>query len=142
MTQTQDSTQTAAADTPVAVETPPAQSPAPAAPASPETPADAVQVQQVEPAEAVDSGIRTAGGQIGLLLDTIVHVSVSLGTVEAEIRELLQLGPGAVLKLDKLVGEPVDLFLRGIRFATGNLVVVGDRMGVRIKEVLPAPVEA
>ena len=79
-----------------------------------------------------------ASGQIDILLDTSMPVTVSLGQLEIRIRELLQLGQGAVLKLDKRVGEPVDLFLRGIRFATGNLVVVGDQLGVRIKEILAA----
>ena len=51
-------------------------------------------------------------------------------------RELLEMGPGSVLKLDRQVGEPIDLFLRGVRFATGHLVVVGDHLGVRIKEIL------
>jgi len=65
-------------------------------------------------------------------------VSVRLGQVEIEVRNLLELGPGSVLKLDRRVGEPVDLLLRGICFATGNLVVVGDHLGVKIKEVMPS----
>jgi flagellar motor switch protein FliN/FliY len=78
-------------------------------------------------------------GQLDILLDTSMPVTVSLGQLEITIRDLLQLGQGAVLKLDKRVGEPVELFLRGIRFATGNLVVVGDQLGVRIKEILATP---
>jgi flagellar motor switch protein FliN/FliY len=101
----------------------------------------AAQVSEVELTEAADRSVRTAGGQIGILLDTAVPVTVCLGEVEAEVRQLLQMGPGSVLRLNKQVGEPVDLYLRGIKFATGHLVVVGEHMGVRIKEVLPAAPE-
>jgi len=48
------------------------------------------------------------------------------------------MGPGSVLELDKKVGEPIDLYLRGIRFASGSLVVVGDQLGVKIREILPS----
>ena len=67
-----------------------------------------------------------------------MSVSVCLGHAEVEVRQLLQSGPGSVLQLDKKAGEPVDLYLRGIRFATGNLVVVGEQLGVRIREILPS----
>ncbi len=59
-----------------------------------------------------------------------------LGEAEIQIRELLQMGPGSVLKLDRQTGEPVDLYMRGTRFATGYLVVVGEQLGVRVKEIL------
>jgi len=96
-----------------------------------------VEVQEADLPEAAPGPPAAAGGgQIDILLDTTLPVEVRLGQIETPARELLQLGPGSVLKLDKQVGEPVDLFLRGIRFATAQLVVVGDRLGVRIKEVL------
>jgi flagellar motor switch protein FliN/FliY len=90
-------------------------------------------------AEAQDTGVRGAGGQIDILLETAVPVSVSVGERDMEVREVLQLAPGSVVTLDRRLGQPVDVLLRGIRFATGHLVVVGDQMGVRLKEILPAP---
>lgn len=66
-------------------------------------------------------------------------VLAQLGQVEIAVRDLLQMGPGSVIQLDKKAGEPVDLYLRGVQFATGTLVVVGDQLGVRIKEILSAP---
>lgn len=96
-----------------------------------------VEVQNAELPEAEDSPPVGPGGQVDILLDTALTVSASLGETEMEVRDLLQLGPGSVLKLDRRVGEPVDLVLRGIKFAKGVLVVVGDRLGVRIKEILP-----
>jgi flagellar motor switch protein FliN/FliY len=96
-----------------------------------------VEVQNAELPEVEDSPPVGPGGQVDILLDTALTVSASLGETEIEVRDLLQLGAGSVLKLDRRVGEPVDLVLRGIKFAKGVLVVVGDRLGVRIKEILP-----
>ena len=52
------------------------------------------------------------------------------------IRRLLQLGPGAVVKLDKPVDAPMDLYLKDTKFATGNVVVVDGRFAVKIKQIL------
>lgn len=103
--------------------------------ASQEEQAPGVEVQEAELPEAVDSASQGPGTEIDVLLDTVMPVDVSLGQVELQIRDLLQLGDGAVLKLDKRVGEPVDILLCGARFASGTLVVVGDRLGVRVKEI-------
>lgn len=100
--------------------------------------AGAVEVQEAELPEAGGAGATAGSGQIDMLLDTTLSVEVQLGQVQTQVRELLQLGPGSVLTLDKQVGEPVELFLRGVRFATGQLVVVGDRLGVRIREIISA----
>lgn len=99
----------------------------------------AVEVHEAQLPEAADTGARTGGGQIDILLDTSVPVLAQLGQVEIAVRDLLQMGPGSVIELDKKAGEPVDLFLRGVQFATGTLVVVGDQLGVRIKEILSGP---
>jgi flagellar motor switch protein FliN/FliY len=80
--------------------------------------------------------VRAGGGQIDILLDATVEVSVRLGQTVMPARELIQLGPGSVLTLDKRAGEPVDLLLRSIKFATGKLVVVGDQLGVKVEEIL------
>ena len=118
---------------------PPAQAAQPE-PAPPAGQNQAVEVRQVELPEAADNPERGGAGQIDILLEATVPVMARLGQVEVQLKRLLQLGPGSVLQLDRQVGEPVDLFLRGARFATGQLVVVGDRLGVRIKEILaPAP---
>ena len=98
--------------------------------------ATAVEVQQAELPEAVDKGTRVAGGQIDILLDTTMTVTVCLGEAQVIVRDLLQLGPGAVVKLDRRVGEPIDLYLSGVKFAIGHLVVVGEQLAVRIKEIL------
>jgi len=103
-------------------------------------PADAAepgpQVHEADLPEAQDACQAPGGGQIDILLDSPMSVTVCLGEARPAVRELLEMGPGSVLKLDRQVGEPIDLFLRGVRFATGHLVVVDDHLGVRIKEIL------
>jgi len=101
--------------------------------------APAVEVSEVELPEATDGGQKNGGGQIDILLDTAMTIAVRLGQAETTIRELLQLGPGSVLQLDREIGEPVDLYLHDARFATGSLVVVGEQLGVRIREILSSP---
>jgi len=100
--------------------------------------ARAVEVSDAQLPEVDDSGVKAPLGQINILLDTAISISASLGDVEIKARDLLELGPGSVLKLDKRAGEPIDLYLRGIKFASGALVVVGENLGVRINEIIPA----
>ncbi len=132
-------TQTTAAD-PKQEETPAAETPQAE---TPPTEAPAVEVSDAELAEAAPGGATQAAGQINVLLDTKVRITATLGSATMPVRELLELGPGAVIALDRVAGEPVDLYLNDILFATGALVCVGEHLGVRIKEVLrPAPAEA
>ncbi|RKY27636.1 MAG: hypothetical protein DRP83_02020 [Planctomycetota bacterium] len=76
-------------------------------------------------------------GQINILLRTSMPVEVRLGDVDMEVRDLLQLGPGSIITLEKRVGDPLDLYLKGIRFAIGQLVVTDDMLGVRVTRILP-----
>lgn len=102
-----------------------------------ETPGgDKVDVQEAQLPEATDAPRGPAAGQIDILLDMSMPVSAQLGQVDMQVRELLQLAPGSVVKLDKQVGEPVDVLMRGTKFATGQLVVIGDQLGIRVKEIL------
>jgi flagellar motor switch protein FliN/FliY len=94
------------------------------------------QVQSVEFSEAVETENKNASGSIDILLDVNILVTVAIGQTEIPVRRLLQLGPGSVLKLDKPVDAPADLYLKGARFATGNIVVVDNQFAVRIKEIL------
>ncbi len=96
----------------------------------------AAEVEQAELPEAQDTAATGPPGQVDILLDTPIPVSVRLGQVSLQVRQLLQMGPGSILKLDRQVGEPVDVFLREIKFATGQLVVADGRLGVRVKEIL------
>ena len=95
-----------------------------------------VEVSEAELPQAAERNVRGGGGQIDILLDASVSVAVHLGQTDVLVRDLLQMGAGSVVKLDKRVGEPVDLFLRGVKFAAGRMVVVGDQLAVRVEEIL------
>ncbi len=94
------------------------------------------QVQSVEFSEADGTEAATGAGSIDVLLAMDVSVTVVIGQTELPVKRLLQLGPGSVVKLDKSIDEPADLYLRDTKFATGNVVVVDGRFAIRIKEIL------
>lgn len=94
------------------------------------------QAQSVEFSEATDNNVTEQGTSLDILLDMDAPITVALGRKEISIQQLLQLGPGSVLKLDKSIDTPVDLYLKDTRFATGTIVVVDDKFAVRIKEIL------
>jgi len=85
--------------------------------------------------EASENQVTGSGGQFDILLDMDVPVTVVLGAAQIPVRRLLQLGPGAVLKLDKAAGAPAELFLKDSKFAEADVVVVDDRFAVRIKQI-------
>lgn len=71
-----------------------------------------------------------------LVLDVPVQVSVELGRKMVPIGEVMQLGPGSVLELGKAAGESLDLLVNGKLVARGEAVVVGEKYGIRIVEVI------
>jgi flagellar motor switch protein FliN/FliY len=94
------------------------------------------QVQSAEFSEATGPEADGAGGSIEILLDMNIPVTVAIGKKEVPVRQLLQLGPNSVLKLDKPIDAPADLYLKDTKFATGTVVVVGSQFAVRIKEII------
>jgi len=95
------------------------------------THAQAAEFSEVSGPEAAGSG-----SSIDILLDMNIPVTVSIGQTEMPVKRLLQIGPGSVLKLDKSINAPVDLFMNNTKFATGTAVVVEGRFGVRIENIL------
>ena len=79
-------------------------------------------------------------GNIGLILDVPLQVTVELGRTKKLIREILELSPGSVLELDKLAGEPVDVLVNGKLLAKGEVVVIDENFGVRITDIV-SPIE-
>jgi len=73
---------------------------------------------------------------VDMILDVPVSVNAILGNTTMRISELLQLGPGSVVELDKRAGEPVDLYVNDKLVALGEVVVVNETFGVRITEVI------
>ena len=92
--------------------------------------------QAAEFTEAVDIPATGAGSSIDILLDMSVPVTVTIGSTMVPIRRLLHLGPGSVIKLDRSVDSPMDLYLKDTKFATGSIVVVDGHFAVKIKQIL------
>jgi flagellar motor switch protein FliN len=92
--------------------------------------------QAAEFTEAVDAPATGAGSSIDILLDMSVPVTVTIGSTMVPIRRLLHLGPGSVIKLDRSVDSPMDLYLKDTKFATGSIVVVDGHFAVKIKQIL------
>ena len=101
-----------------------------------------VSAQKVDLEEATDQtgGAASAdsAGRLDIILDMNVPVTVTIGQTQIPVRRLLQLGPGSVLKLDKPVDMPADLFLKDIKFGTADVVVVDSKFAVRIKQIIGA----
>lgn len=78
----------------------------------------------------------TAEVPIGMLLDLTLPVSIELGRTSMTVQEILRLGRGSVIQLDRLAGEPIDIYVGDRRFAEGEVVVLGEHFGVRITRIL------
>lgn len=74
--------------------------------------------------------------KLDLLLDVPLELSVELGRARMSIQDLLNLSPGSVIELDKIAGEPLDLLVNGRLVARGEAVVVNDKFGVRITDIV------
>ena len=83
----------------------------------------------------------SAGGDaamqdINMVLDIPVLLSVELGRTKVPIKHILQLGQGSVVELDALAGEPMDVLVNGYLIAQGEVVVVNDKFGIRLTDVV------
>ena len=74
--------------------------------------------------------------RLDMLLDVPLEVNVELGRTRMTIQDLLQLGPGSVIELDKVAGEALDILVNGRLVARGEAVVVNDKFGVRITDIV------
>lgn len=77
-------------------------------------------------------------GGLDLLMDIPLEVSVELGRVKMIVRDVVELGTGSIVEIDKAAGEPVDVMVNGRLVARGEVVVIEDNFGVRITEILSA----
>jgi len=92
-------------------------------------------VQSAELSEAENRPQAAAQTGIELLLDVTLPVTVTLGNAELPIQQVLQLSPGSVIRLDKSIDTPVELYVKNSKFATGSVVVVNGKFGIKIKEL-------
>ncbi len=77
-------------------------------------------------------------GNIGLIMDVNMEMTVELGRTKKTIKEILGFGEGTIIELDKLAGEPVDILVNHKAIAKGEVVVIDENFGVRVTEILPA----
>jgi flagellar motor switch protein FliN/FliY len=75
-------------------------------------------------------------GNIGLILDVPLQVTVELGNTRMKIKEILELGLGSVIELDKLAGDPVDIFVNGKLIAKGEVVVIDENFGIKVTDIV------
>jgi flagellar motor switch protein FliN len=123
---------------PLAIDTTPLAPSVPLAPPAPVAAAaapTAVHPVQFMPLTPEPPAVDSAHG-IELLMDVALEVSVALGSSHMSIGEILALRTGSVVELDKLAGEPVDVSVNGTLVARGEVVVVDEKFGVRITEVV------
>ena len=92
----------------------------------------------VNPSSPAGASLQPIGGldSLGFVMDVPVQVTVEIGRKSMKIGEILRLGPGSVLELEKANGEPLDIYVNDRLIARGEAVVVGERYGVRLTEVL------
>ncbi len=93
-------------------------------------------VQPVQFANLQSAGLGTEAGNIGLLMDVYMELTVELGRTRKLIREILGIGEGTIIELDKLAGEPVDILVNHKLIAKGEVVVIDENFGVRVTEIV------
>ncbi len=76
------------------------------------------------------------GPKLDVILDIPVRLSMEVGNTEINIRNLLQLNQGSVIELDRLAGEPLDVLVNGTLIAHGEVVVVNEKFGIRLTDVI------
>lgn len=97
--------------------------------------------QSQDPMEAAFEELQQVianGGEVplGMLLDLTLPVSIELGRTSMTVQEILRLGRGSVIQLERLAGEPIDVYVGDRRFAEGEVVVLGEHFGVRLTRII------
>ncbi|MCF7982557.1 MAG: flagellar motor switch protein FliN [Pseudomonadales bacterium] len=80
--------------------------------------------------------VSTATPELDVILDIPVNISMEVGNTDITIRNLLQLNQGSVIELDRLAGEPLDVRVNGTLIAHGEVVVVNEKFGIRLTDVV------
>lgn len=83
-----------------------------------------------------DNAQRAAANELDIIMDIPVRLSVELGRTRITIKQLLDLAQGSVVELDGLAGEPMDILINGYLIAQGEVVVLDDKYGIRITEIV------
>ena len=113
--------------------------PEPAGPSSAHTldPEETAELLRGEP-DRSDTGADSLVRDLEFLYDVPLQVSVEVGRARILLKDLLQMGEGSVVELDKMAGEPLDLYVNSRLIARGEAVRVGDKFGIRLTDVISA----
>jgi len=101
----------------------------------PAAPAAAAATKLFQPLQG-GSGMDIAQAHIDRVLDVPVQLTAELGRARITIKNLLQLSQGSVVELEGLAGEPMDIFINGYLIAQGEVVVVNDKFGIRLTDII------
>ncbi len=102
--------------------------------------ADGDGVKTAELEDFHGDGVQLSDEEVNLdvILDIPVDISMEIGRTQISIRNLLQLNQGSVVELDRLAGEPLDVLVNGTLIAHGEVVVVNEKFGIRLTDVISA----
>ena len=95
-----------------------------------------VQPAQIFPAFGESGGKGSMLNELDMILDIPVQIAVELGRTKITIKNLLQLAHGSVVELDAMAGEPMSVFVNGTLIAQGEVVVVNDKFGIRLTDII------
>ena len=95
-----------------------------------------VQPAQIFPAFGETDGKASMMNELDMILDIPVQIAVELGRTKITIKNLLQLAHGSVVELDAMAGEPMSVFVNGTLIAQGEVVVVNDKFGIRLTDII------
>ena len=95
---------------------------------------------QEEKLENKDSPGENVNYDLDLILDIPLELSVEFGKVKIIINDLIQLGQGSIIELERSVGDPLEIYINGKLIARGDVVVVDDKFGIRVSDII-SPVE-
>lgn len=95
-----------------------------------------VNVQPAQFQSFDDGRISIERKNISLIMDVPLQVTVELGRTQRLIKDILEFGPGSIIELDKLAGEPVDILVNGKTIAKGEVVVIDESFGVRVTDII------
>ena len=106
--------------------------------ASTDTPAAGagVQAANIFPSFGGAGGSGNMMNELDMILDIPVQITVELGRTKITIKNLLQLAHGSVVELDAMAGEPMDVLVNGTLIAQGEVVVVNDKFGIRLTDII------
>ena len=102
-----------------------------AAPSSPRAP-----MEEFGSVPKASGPVSLDGPNLDVILDIPVSISMEVGNTDITIRNLLQLNQGSVIELDRLAGEPLDVLVNGTLIAHGEVVVVNEKFGIRLTDVI------